>query len=207
MHTRSLLFVTLATVSLSGISQLADARIKCWTNNEGVRECGESVPPEYTQQGHQELNKQGLVVEEQERAKTEEELEEEARLAAIDAEKKRLKKEQQKEDHILLQTFSKVADIELVRNEQLDALNANIKVTMTRNQKIQDDLDKRIAQAAAEERSGKTPGDDLLKDIESLKRQISSNNKFIEDKRAEQEAIRKEYDERIARFKELRGIE
>ena len=54
------------------------AGIKCWTNKEGYKECGNAVPPEYAQQGHTELNKQGLVVDQQERAKTPEELAAEA---------------------------------------------------------------------------------------------------------------------------------
>lgn len=29
-------------------SMQANAAIKCWTNNEGVRECGNRVPPEYS---------------------------------------------------------------------------------------------------------------------------------------------------------------
>ena len=49
------------------------ARFKCWTNSDGVRECGENVPPEYAQQGHEEINKLGITVDKQERAMTEEE--------------------------------------------------------------------------------------------------------------------------------------
>lgn len=206
MHTRLLFFISLTAVTLGGIGQPVQARIKCWTNNEGVRECGEKVPPEFAQKGHQELSKQGMLVEEQDRAKTQEELEEEARLAAIEVEKKKQEEEQAKEDRVLLQTFSNVADIELVRNEQLKALEANINVTITRSEKIQQDLDDRIAQAAAQERAGNTPNKELLNDIESLRRQIDTNNKFVEDKRTEQVEIRKDYDKRIARFKELRGI-
>ena len=48
----------------------AIARIKCWTNNEGNRECGDKIPPEYTQQGYKELDKSGLVREEKEKVKT-----------------------------------------------------------------------------------------------------------------------------------------
>ena len=48
----------------------AAARIKCWTNNEGNRECGDKIPPEYTQQGYKELDKSGLVREEKEKVKT-----------------------------------------------------------------------------------------------------------------------------------------
>lgn len=207
MQNKSLLPFCLIMISLLGVSQMAQARIKCWTNKDGVRECGESVPPEYAQKSHQELSDQGTVIEEQARAKTPEELAAEAKKAAAEAEKQRLLEEQKKEDNILLQTFSNVDDIKLVRDEQLGAVEANIKVTMKRNEKIQEDLDKRIAQAAAQERAGKTPNQDLLDDIESLRRQLSTNNKFIEDRQEEIKGITADYDKKIARFKELHGTE
>ena len=50
-------------------------KIKCWHNKDGVRECGNAVPPEYAQQQSEEKDKSGLTVKTQERAKTQEELE------------------------------------------------------------------------------------------------------------------------------------
>lgn len=197
--------ITLALASL-GLSGTVQARLKCWTNNEGVKECGNAVPPEYAQQGHQELSKSGMVVEKTERAKTDEELEEAKRLEKIQAEKDKLAAEQKKKDAILLQTFSSVEDIKRARDDRVTQLEATIKLTQQRSQKIQEDLDKRIQKAAAAERSGKTPSEDLLKDIESLKRQIKNNDKFIEGKRAEQEVIKEDHAKDIAHYKKLKGI-
>ena len=69
------LFTFLAATTVSAAS------IKCWTNEEGVRACGTVVPPEYAQQEHEEINKQGIVVNVQERAKTEAEIAEDKRQA------------------------------------------------------------------------------------------------------------------------------
>ena len=69
----------------------AAARIKCWTNNEGNRECGDKIPPEYTQQGYKELDKSGLVREEKEKVKTKAELEEAKKQA------ENIKKKERKE--------------------------------------------------------------------------------------------------------------
>jgi hypothetical protein len=198
-----IIILSLSGLTLSGSVQ---ARMKCWTNNEGVRECGDKVPPEYAQKGHQELGKGGIVREETERAKTEEELAEERRLEKIQAEKDKIAAEQKKKDDILLKTFSNVEDIERARDERLTALDASIKLTQARSEKIQFDLDKRIQKAAAAERAGKTPPEDLLKDIESLKRQIKNNDVFIEGKRAEQEEIKEAHAKDIAHFKKLKGI-
>lgn len=95
---RKQLFSTLIIVfTLSGLtlSVPVQARIKCWTNNEGVKECGNKIPPEFAQKGHQELGKGGLVREKTERAKTDEELAEERRLAKIEADEKAKAEEQE----------------------------------------------------------------------------------------------------------------
>ena len=199
-------FIILLTFSGILLSTSVQARLKCWTNNEGVRECGNAVPPEYAQQGHQELSKSGMVKKETERAKTDEELAEAKRLEKEQAEKDKLAAEQKKKDDILLQTFSSVEDIERARDERLTQLEAAIRLTEARTEKINGDLDKRIKKAAAAERAGKTPSEALLNDIESLKRQIKNNDKFIEGKRAEQEVIKEDHAKDIAHYKKLKGI-
>lgn len=183
------------------------ARMKCWTNNEGVRECGDKVPPEFAQKGHQEINKGGIITKEKERAKTPEELEEEQRLAKLEQERLAAEAEQKEQDAVLLKTFTSVGDIERIRDERISAIESTIKLTGVRIKKIQGSVDKLIETAAVAERSGKAPPEALLKDIESLRRQITNNNKFIEDKRAEQEVIRESHALDIARYKKLKGIE
>ena len=206
MKTKNLLSLTLTLFLLGGTTLPAHAGIKCWTNHEGIRECGNRVPPEYAQQGHQELSKQGTVIEEQERAKTTEEIAEEQRQAELEAEKLKQEEERHRQDKILLDTFSNVEDIELARDGKIAAIESTIHLTNKRIEKIQEDLDKRIKAAAAEERSGNTPNEALLKDIESLRRQIKNNEAFIAKKRTEQEEVKSDYDIDIERFKNLKGI-
>lgn len=193
-------------VALLGLalSPGASAGIKCWTNKEGNTECGDTVPPEYSQQGHKEINKQGIVIDEKERALTEEEIEARERQAAIEAEKKRAMEEQRRQDRILLQTFSTEEDIITARDDKLAAMEAQIKLAESRIEKLQADLDKRVKQAAAAERTGKEPSAALLDDIESLRRQIETNKEFISDTRAEQERIRAEAEADLKRFRELK---
>lgn len=195
------LFIT--ALAFSGV---ANARIVCWTNHEGVRECGNAIPPEFAQKQHEEISEQGMVLEEKERAKTAEEIAEEKRLADIEAEKTRIAEEQAAKDKILLDTFSSIDDIEMTRDGKISAIDATIKATNKRTEKIQADLDKRIEAAAAEERAGKAPPESLLEDIESLRRQISNNANYIETKQQEQEQIRAGYELDIERFKKLKNI-
>lgn len=183
------------------------ARIVCWTNSDGVRECGDKVPPEASQKKREELNKQGLVVEEHERAKTQEELEKEKEMAAKQAEEERKIEEREKMDEILLSTFTSVDEIEVARDDKLEAIESSIDLANTRNEKMQKDMDGLLEKAAAAETSGEEPSKHLLEDIATLERQINNNNKFIKDKRTEQEEIKDAYAVDIERFKNLKGIE
>jgi hypothetical protein len=207
MQVSSINSKTITAVALIAAASLglpAQAAIKCWTNAEGVRECGEKVPPEFAQQGHQVIRESGAV-EESERAKTPEELEAEKIEAEAKAKEKQAREEAARKDQTLLATYTSTEDIERARDDQIAALDSTIHVTKTRNAKIQQDLDKRIEAAAAEERAGKAPNDALLKDIESLRRQVANNDEFVEAKKKEQEELRQEYAQKIQRFKELKG--
>lgn len=199
--------VIMTAISSLMLTTTVQARMKCWKNNEGITECGDTVPPEFAQKGHKEIGESGIVREEVERAKTPEELAEEERLAKVEEERLRKEEEKQLKDRILLETFSSVEDIEKARDDRIQSLEASIGITQARKEKIQVDLDKRIERAADRERSGNEPNQELLDDINSLKRQIANIDKFILDKREEQEQIRISHAADIERFKRLKGIE
>lgn len=182
----------------------AQARFKCWTNSDGVRECGQNVPPEYAQQGHEEINKLGITVDKHERAKTEEEIEAEKKLAREKVEEEKIRQAKEREDRILLETFSSVDDINMTRDGKIASLETAITLSGKRIEKLQSELDVLIARAATQERKGKTPSEDLLQDIESLKRQINNNEEFIVQKHKEQDLMREEYAHYVERFKVLK---
>ncbi len=178
-------------------------RLKCWTNKDGVKECGNAVPPEYSQQGHSEVNKQGLVVGEKQRAKTQEELkaEQEAEAQKLADEQKR--KNQEAQDKVLLATFNSEDDIILTRDGKISNIAATVKLTESHMAKLQADLDKRIKDAADLERKGQQPSDQQKQDIGLLRKQVQDNERFIADKRKEEAAIRARYDVDIQRFRDL----
>lgn len=206
MNTSRLLLL-IGTLTLTFATLPVQARIVCWTNSEGVKECGDKIPPEFSQEGHQQLNEQGLVVEETARAKTDEELVEEKRLAAEQAVKDRESEEAAKRDKILLDTFSNVDDIQMASDGKVATIESSISLAQKRNEKLQADLNKLVEQAATEERSGKAPSEDLVKDIDSLRKQLETNETFIADRRKEQETVKASYARDIERYKALKGIQ
>ena len=181
-----------------------NARMKCWTNSEGIKECGDKIPPEYIQQGYQELSKGGIVLEKKERIKTKEELEEAKKEAEIIARKKEKERNEKIHDKMLRETFANIEDIETTRDQKIQAIESTIKITQKRIIKLQylldDELDKNSLNKQIDGENKK------INDAESLKQQISNNKKFIKNKIDEQRKIKKTYMEYISRFKILKGL-
>ncbi len=203
LNARVILAAGFLSLTMSSYAGSKGSDIKCWTNSEDVRECGNKVPPEYSQQEHRELSEQGIIIDYTQRALTDEELAEQKRQAKLEAERERKLQQQRRQDAILLQTFSSERDIVTSRDDKLMAMDAQIKLAESRIDKLREDLDKRMKKAAADERSGQVSPPELLEDIESLRRQISSNEAFIAETRAHQQALETVYNKDIERFRKL----
>lgn len=181
------------------------AKIKCWTNNEGVRECGNAVPPEYAQKGHKEVNKRGMTVSTQTRAKTPEEIEKE-RLEQEKLEReKALAAEQEKKDRVLLATFASEDDMKLAHEGKVLALDTRIKHTEQLIAKLKASLKALVNDAAEQERSGTKVSDETRKDIAQVKQQIAENLGFIEQREREKVELNAQFDAELARFRKLKA--
>ena len=180
------------------------ARMKCWTNSEGIKECGDKIPPEYTQQGYQELSKGGIVLEEKERIKTKEELEKAKKEAAIIAREEEKERNKKTRDRMLLETFTSIEEIETTRDQKIEAVESTIKITQKRIIKLQYLLDDELNRNSLDKQ---IDGEEKkFNNTESLKEQISDNKKFIKNKIDEQRKIKKAHIEYISRFKKLKGL-
>lgn len=197
--------ITAVLALLSWPAAPAHAAIKCWVNKQGVHECGNVVPPEYSQESHTTISNTGVKTGVTEPAKTPEELAAEQRAAREKIKKEQREKEQAAKDRVLLDTFSSEDDLIMTRDGKISNIDSEIKLTEAHIEKLRKNLDEIIAQAADIERRGGKPGDKVKSDIESVRRQIKDNKTFIEQKRAEQKLVRKKFDTDLARYRELKG--
>lgn len=202
---RKRLYTAFIITVLGGAGSVVEAKIKCWKNSEGVRECGNFVPPAYAQQGHEEKSATGVTVESTGRAKSIEELQAEQTAAAKKAATALLVREQAAKDRVLLDTFSSEDDMLLARDGQLSHLKSQVKLTESHIEKLQNSLDKLIQKAADHERRGSKLPEKLIGDIDSLRKQIRDNGTFIETKHQERVDILEKFEANIARFRELKG--
>jgi flagellar biosynthesis chaperone FliJ len=182
-----------------------DSTIKCWTNEEGVRECGSVMPPQYSGQGYKEVNPEtGVIINEVSAEKTaaeiqklkEEEVAEVAKQAAIEA--------QQQADQTLLDNFPSVDDIDIARDAKLLSVATAIKVASERISDYQRNLiDTKNAMA-----QNPPQGEDLKRIdiyINQLEGQIKKTQAIVVQKKQEQDNITKEYQEYKRRFFQIRN--
>ncbi len=186
------------------------AAIKCWTNKDGVRECGNIVPPEYAQKEVQVINEKGITVEVKERAKTTEELEQEQSARAeeearIAAEKKRNEK-RAAHDHLLLSTYTTEAELLAARDRITDAIDGTIEVTRAIISQLNNKLDGLKRRAASLERAGKPVSMELKDDMAMLDRRIIDKQEYIQNKQQEKMLLIERYEADLNRYHELKNI-
>ncbi len=207
-HLKSLLALSLLAPLLLSSTAYAK-KIVCWTNNEGIRECGNSVPPEYAQKETRTINERGRTTDIQERARTPEEIAaEKARIAEEErlvAEKEQREKEQQTYDRVLLSTYLTENDIIRSRDRQSASLDATIEITKITIDKLQEKLSAQKKKAATYERQGKKLPERLQEDITSLQEQINAKKGFIQSKEVEKQKLHEKYQAEMVRFRELKA--
>ena len=199
--------LTLILPILLGIglsSGIAQAKIKCWKNSDGIRECGNTVPPEYAQQGHDEISAAGIKIKHHERAQTEAELAETARLKAIEDEKKRLAEEQAMHDRVLLDTFASEDEIIMARDGKITSIKTEIRLTNRSMNKAEERLSQLRKQAANLERAGKPVTEKLSKDIQHTQAQITEYETFVNIKQLEKNTIHQQFETDVTRYRTLR---
>lgn len=180
--------------------------IKCWHNQEGVRECGNVVPPEYAQQGSETKDKFGVTIGATGRAKTMEELAAERAAGKSKEQEAEAVKKRAAQDRVLLDTFATEDDMVLTRDGQIAHLESQIHLVESHIKKLQKNVDQMIERAAETERRGEKPAVEVVNNIDNVRSQLSDNHVFIETKRREQDRIRTRFETDIARFRELKGI-
>lgn len=186
--------LTLACVPLC----VSAGKIKCWTNAEGIRECGNHVPAEFSQKRVEVMNEQGVVVEVQAAAKTKEQ-------AARDAERARLQKVEDEKNQLLLRAYTTERDLLIARDNKVAAIQGIIDLTSSNNTSLQESLVALEGRAANYERSGKSAPEALMHEMESTQRQIRNNERYITAKQKEMERITASYNNDLERFRKLKN--
>lgn len=198
-HIRCLIIVP---ALLLGSAVAAERTFK-WVDENGQVHYGDRVPPRYVDKERREMNEQGRTVRIYEAPKTPEQKAREQRLAVVAAAKKKLAEKQHRRDRMLLATYSSEEDMLLARDGKVESVETLIQLTRRRIASMERRLRELTDEAAEYERSGKKLPVGLEDQLASIRKQISENEAFVKQKEQEKEAIARQFDADIARFREL----
>lgn len=204
------LSILLLPLAIATLAPAADAAIYKWVDKDGNTHFGSSIPPEYAKEDTQKerVNERGQTIEiVQEKEKTPEQLAEEKRLAEEEAARQKELERQRTHDRLLVTTYESVDQLEMTRDGKIRALEGQITVADGQIREREALLERQRASAAKLERSGGKVNEKLLADITTTEDQIARNQKRIEALRADQERIRSQFDQDIARYRLLKGLD
>lgn len=189
---------------LAAFSQSAMAVYK-WVDEKGVTQYGDTLPPQYVNQGSAELNKKGQVVKKTTRAVSAEERKalEEENARNIEEEQKAV--EQKRRDKALIDGYTNEKDIELARDRNLQATQVQIDSTQLRIKSIQTRLDALHKQADPLTKAKKPVPADLAAEIKSTEDEIKRFQESIAKRKQEIDAFNSRCEEDKKRFRELKG--
>lgn len=174
-----------------------------WVDEEGNVHYSDNVPPEHARQARQQLNEQGITVDSVESAPSPEQLSEAREKARLEAENRKQAEEQARRDQILLNAYMSVEDIERTRDAEIAALQRTVDMTRAARESQRRQLAQLIHRAAERQRAGSPVPDKLIENMGEVRGRIQERADYIEEKRAEQAAIFAEYEQDIARYREL----
>lgn len=198
-------------IALFALSSTAAAReekkVFKWEDEDGNVYYGDSIPAEFSERPKEVLNDQGVAVDAIEGKKTEEQLEEEARLERI-----RVAQElQQRADQALLNTYLSVEEIEMHRDRRVELFQAQAKVTELYLRNLSGRLESIRSEASryqpySQDSNAPMIPDELATDLRVTKDTIARHESNLKKYERNEREIIERFDRDIARFKILKGI-
>lgn len=198
----AVLFVTGGIALAAQTKSSSDKPLYKWTDEKGVVHYGDSVPPQYVKQERRVLNTQGVEVGRLEREKTDAE-------RAADAALLRSTNDARHRDQVLMTSYASVDQIEELRDQRLDLIEGQVRVTTLYLDTLQGRLKTLQSQAnffqpySSNESADPMP-DHLAEDLVRTVKEIRQQERNLAGKRAEQVALRARFQSDIDRYLELK---
>lgn len=164
-----------------------------YRNNEGNLVIDYAVPPEYVASGYEILSESGTVID-----VVEPHTEQKNKSGAVVA--------QQKQDEMLLRTYSKVAELEAAMDRKLAQLDREIKIIRSNLEKNEAALKASRVKAANYQLGGRNIPKALLKNMDGQMDEQLDGEKMLLVRQQEHQGTKDRYLGYLDRLKTLKGI-
>jgi len=177
------------------------ASFKCWTNTDGVKECGNSIPPQYAKQRIQFHNtKSGNVKEVKEAAKSKEQLLKEKEEERIRLLREKEIAKQNTYDDVLLKTYLTIDDLLLSLNWKITTLDSQIKIAQGNIKNLDKQFIDKAMKAAQSERKGAKIPNGVKKELDTIRHKISLKKEHIKKLENDKSNIHQKFKHDAERF-------
>lgn len=193
----------LAACLLLPVASAANSELYRYTNAEGNVVIDHRVPPEYVSAGYEVLNERGVVMRVVPRELTEEELANRSAQERLEAEALEEQKRLREWDESLLLRYSSIEDIKAARERELRDLQIRVSILKSNKRSLRQQVETYQAQAADQERLGRSVDAAHLTAIADLQGEIESTDRSIADREEEIDAVRASFQKDIDRFEQL----
>ena len=184
----------------------AHATMYKWVDTQGKVHYGDTMPPEYANQGNAQLNDNGQVVKKVDAALTPAQIQARDEAAAKAKKEKAEAVEHQRRDKALLATYTEEEEINLALQRNLGQLDVQAKSNELRIKSVQDRLDGLKKQRAGFLQRQKPVPPDLLNSLKNATDEIAHLRDNLTTLDKEKAAMRARYAADRARFRELKGL-
>lgn len=182
-------------------------KLYSWVDEHGKTHYGNTVPPQYSQQGNTELNQKGAVVKKTDAALTPAQRKAKEDELAQQKEEEKKKLEQKRRDKALLNTYTTENEIDLVRDRNLQQGELQLQSMELRAKQVQPRLEQARKRAEDLAAKKKPVPLDLQQELEETGKEMLRLQEMIKQKRVEMDAIRARFEDDRKRFRELRQVE
>lgn len=185
----------------------ASAAIYKWVDKNGKLQYSDKPPPTQTKQGVTELNKQGMTVKQTEGILTpEQKAVRDAELAKAREEKQKLD-EAHRRDRALLDTFSNTSEIDRIRDQNLEQINATIQSEQSRLEAVDHRIEEYQKQVDryAKAKKPTAPPPELLNDMAERKAEAAKIAAGIQQRKQEALDVKARAEADKKRLVQLRG--
>lgn len=208
-----------ALLLLGGPAVAQSKKVYRWVDADGNVHYTESLPPEHRDAGHDVLNDQGLVVDENQRltpqqeaeAKSEEEIkaEEAVELPRDSSGLPRPKplyteaEKQQRMDNFLLLRYESEQEITDAMEVEIKQLNYDRRLIEGSQASISEAWRGQIREAANRQRSGQTVDDSVQREINKLQSEMAQNRRELAALEEREQKIRNDFQAQLDRYRFL----
>jgi hypothetical protein len=205
--------VLLAAGLLGGVARPAFAdtpgapAIVCWTDDQGQRNCGDHVPPQYAKTAHDVYNKQGIEVQSVPREETPEEQAARLQRAQQAEQEAQAARAQAAHDAYLLESYTDISDLEAERDGRLQYLDTRVQLAEKAVADSEAALAGLQARVDAARDKGEDPDPHLLKQLSTFEASRAENADALAQLKQQRDDTAARFDHDIKRYLALHSQE